>query len=79
MLNELRLVDRIERVHGERPYCVCGRETTTLYRDGAIWLECSIVNEPAANRIQRIWNSVSDPGHVHELIADVPVPEAFAA
>ena len=79
MLNELRLVDRIEQVHGDRPYCVCGRETVTVYRDGAIWLECAIVHEPAGSRIQRVWNVVSGPGHIHELIAAVPAPEALAA
>ena len=79
MLNELRLVDRIEQVHGDRPYCVCGRETITIYRDGAMWLACSIVREPVENRIQRLWNAVSAPGHVHELIADVPSPKALAA
>jgi hypothetical protein len=79
MLNELRLVDTIERAHTERPYCECGRETITSYRDGAMWLECSIVREPIDGRIQRLWNAVSAPGHVHQLIADVPAAQALAA
>jgi len=79
MLNELRLVDAVERAHGDRPYCVCGRETITIYRDGAMWLECAIVREPVDGRIHRLWNAVSAPGHVHQLIAEVPVPEAIAA
>jgi hypothetical protein len=79
MLNELRLVDRIERAHTERPYCECGRQTMTIYRDGAIWLECQIVDEPAENRLVRLWNVVSAPAHVHEQIVEVPAPEALAA
>jgi hypothetical protein len=79
MLNELRLVDRIEQVHGDRPYCVCGRETITVYRDGAMWLDCAVIHEPIEGRIQRLWQAVSAPGHVHERIADVPAPEQIAA
>jgi hypothetical protein len=79
MLSELRLVDRIERIHGDRPYCDCGRETITVYRAGAMWLECAILNEPVEGRIQRLWNAVTAPGHVHELIANVPAPETLAA
>ena len=79
MLNELRLVDRIERAHTERPYCECGRQTVTTYRDGQMWLECEIVHEPIEGRIQRLWNAVSAPGHVHSVIAEVPEPQLRAA
>ena len=79
MLNELRIVDQIERVHSDRPYCECGRETVTTYRDGAIWLECASAHEPIGNRLQRMWNVVTTPGHVSSVIAAVPAPEALAA
>ena len=79
MLNELRLVDTIERAHTDRPYCECGRPTVTVYRDGQMWLECAIVHEPMDGRIQRLWNAVSAPAHVHRVIADVPAPQLRAA
>ena len=79
MLNELRLVDQVERAHTDRPYCECGRDTVTTYRDGAMWLECAIVGEPIEGRIHRLWNVVSAPGHVHNVIAEVPAPQALAA
>lgn len=79
MLNEASLVDRIERAHSDRPYCECGRETITSYRDGAMWLECQIVGEPAANRLLRLWNEISAPGHIHERIVEVPAPARIAA
>ncbi len=79
MLNELRLVEMIERAYSDRPYCECGRGTVTTYRDGQMWLECAIVAEPIEGRIQRLWNAVSEPGHVHQTIVEVPAPELLAA
>ncbi len=79
MLNELSLVDLVERAHADRPHCECGRETVTTYRAGAMWLECAIVSEPIEGRIQRLWNAVSAPGHVHTVIAEIPAPQALAA
>lgn len=79
MLNELRLVDQIERAHADHPYCECGRQTITIYRDGSMWLECQIVGEPVENRIQRVWNAISAPGHVHQEIVAVPAPAHVAA
>jgi hypothetical protein len=79
MLNELRLVDLVERAYADRPYCECGRQTVTTYRGGAMWLECAIVREPIQNRLHRMWNVVTEPGHVHSVIAEIPQPEALAA
>jgi hypothetical protein len=78
MLNEQSVVDRIERARTDRPYC--GRTTTTVYRQGAVWLECAVVAEPVGGRARRLWSVVTDPGHVHAKIADVPPPpQALAA
>jgi hypothetical protein len=79
MLDELRLVDLVERAYADRPYCECGRETVTTYRDGAVWLECAVTAEPHENRLHRMWNVVTAPGHVHLRIAEVPVADALAA
>ncbi len=79
MLNERSVVDLIERAFADRPYCDCGRSAITTYRDGAMWLECSIVDEPAGNRVNRLWNALTEPGHVHAKIVDVPTPELAAA
>ena len=79
MLNEWSLVDRIERAHNARPSCDCGRKTTTIYRDGAMWLECAIVTKPISTRAHRLWAAVTDPAHVHEKIVKVPAPGRLAA
>ena len=79
MLNELTIVDMVEHAHSDRPYCSCGRGTTTTYRDGALWLDCAVVTEPVTGKVQRLWNAVSAPGHVHELIVDIPRPDFQAA
>ena len=79
MLNELSLIDLIDRTHSDRPHCDCGRSTMIIYRDGAMWLECEIVTEPLEGRIHRLWNAVSAPGHVHSMIVEVPAPETLAA
>ena len=41
MINNHQLVDIIERANDAQPVCPCGRHTTPVYRDGAVWLECS--------------------------------------
>ena len=79
MLNEASLVDKIERAHSDHPYCECGRETITAYRDGAMWLDCQVVGEPVENRLLRLWNEITGPGHVHEQIVEVPHPGRLAA
>jgi hypothetical protein len=79
MLNNRSIVDAIENAHRDRPYCECGRDTVTVYRAGAMWLECAVINEPLGNRVSRIWNVMTDPGHVHQLIAELPAPEYQAA
>jgi|tagenome__1003787_1003787.scaffolds.fasta_scaffold20699904_2 hypothetical protein len=79
MLNEQSVIDRIERAQTERPHCDCGRTTTTVYREGAIWLECAVVTEPVGGRARRLWTVVTDPGHVHAKVVDVPAPQEFAA
>jgi len=79
MLNELRLVDQIERAYADRPYCECGRQTITTYRDGAMWLECAIVHEPIHNRLHRVWNVVTAPAHVHSRIVEIPDSQTLAA
>lgn len=79
MLNELSVVDRIERAHGLRPYCDCGRETIVVYRDGTVWLECAAIHEPVENRIVRIWKAVTPLPHVSEPIAEIDTPEELAA
>lgn len=79
MLNEASLVDRIERAQTDRPYCGCGGETVISYRAGAMWLECDIVGEPIEGRIQRVWNAISAPEHVRQLIVEVPAPKLRVA
>ena len=41
------LIDTIERAERETPYCECGQPTTSVERDGVIWLTCRSHPEPA--------------------------------
>jgi hypothetical protein len=79
MLNERSIVDRIERAQSDRPYCECGRHTVTGYRDGAVWLDCSIIEEPPTGRVVGLWNTLTARGHVHSLIVELWLPEQLAA
>jgi len=72
------VVHRIERAHSERPYCDCGRETTVVYRDAVIWLECATVHEPVESTIKRVWNAVAGDSHVREAIVEIGTAERAA-
>lgn len=79
MLDERTIVDTVERTHSDRPYCECGRANIIVYRAGAMWLECDVTNEPLGGRVARLWSAVTDAGHVHHRIVEVPPPEFQAA
>jgi hypothetical protein len=79
MLKERSIVDTIEKAHSDRPYCDCGRDNILIYRGGAMWLECEITSEPTGSRVTRLWTAMTDPGHVHHRIVDIPAPQRQAA
>lgn len=72
MIDNRSLVDLIERAQDVRPYCPCGRHTTPVWRDGAVWLECSLVLEPSGSRLRRALAALAAPAHTHVHIVDVP-------
>ena len=70
MINQTSIVDYIEYANNRQPYCECGRHTEPVYRDGAIWLECSSLREPPAGRLARIARAVTGPYHVREHLIE---------
>jgi hypothetical protein len=72
MINNSQIVDMIERANDAHPFCACGRYTTPVWRDGAVWLECASVTEPHEGRIRRTWAALTAHIHTHERIVDVP-------
>lgn len=72
MINHASIVDYIEEANDRRPYCECGRNTEPVYRDGAIWLDCTSLREPAAGRLARLLAIPFGPVHVHDHLMDAP-------
>jgi hypothetical protein len=72
MMNNRKIVDMIERANDEQPFCACGRHTTPVWRDGAIWLECASLSEPREHRLAGILAALTAPTHTHRRIVDVP-------
>ncbi len=72
MIENSQVVDLIERANDAQPLCPCGRHTTPVYRDGAVWLECASLSEPRDGYLQRIVAAVTTLAHVHARIVDVP-------
>jgi len=72
MIENARAVDLIERAQDANPYCACGRHTTPVWRDGAVWLECSSFTAPPEGRLHRLMMAALTPAHTHEWIVDVP-------
>jgi hypothetical protein len=79
MINNYQIVDIIERANDAQPVCPCGRHTTPVYRDGAVWLECSSLTTPREGFVQRAIASVTAFAHTHARIVDVPDASDVAA
>lgn len=79
MFNNHQIVDIIERANDAQPVCPCGRHTTPVYRDGAVWLECSSLTKPREGFVQRAIASVTALAHIHARIVDVPEASELAA
>ncbi len=79
MINNHQLVDIIERANDAQPVCPCGRHTTPVYRDGAVWLECSSLTKPRESYVQRAIAAVTALAHTHAHIVDVPAASDLAA
>lgn len=72
MINHSQIVDLIERANDAQPLCPCGRNTTPVWRDGAVWLECASLNEPREGYLGRFVAAVTVLAHTHARIVDVP-------
>ena len=72
MINNRQVVDLIERANDAQPACPCGRHTTPVWRDGAVWLECASLSQPRESWLLRIVAAVTAPSHVHTRIVDAP-------
>ena len=72
MINNRQVVDLIERANDEQPVCPCGRHTTPVWRDGAVWLECASLSQPRDGFVQRLVGALTAPAHTHVRIVDAP-------
>jgi hypothetical protein len=70
MINNREVVDLIERANDAEPVCPCGRHTTPVWRDGAVWLECASLSQPRDGYLQRVFAALTAPSHVHARIVD---------
>lgn len=67
------LIFLIERAEAANPTCHCGQGMAVTERDGALWLECVALTEPAQGLIARIQSIF---GHDRRLLL---APEELAA
>ena len=72
MIDNPQVVDLIERASDAQPMCPCGRHTTPIWRDGAVWLECASLTEPPTGRLARVIATLSTLAHTRARIVDVP-------
>ncbi len=68
-----RIVDMIEQANDAEPYCSCGRHTTPVARDGAVWLECASLAHRPHGRLRRVVAALTAPAHTRTRIVDLPV------
>ena len=73
MDNNRQIVDRIERANDAEPFCSCGRHTTPIAHDGAVWLECAFFSDSPRGRVGRFVAALMAPTHSRTRIVDLPV------
>ena len=79
MNNNRQIVDLIERANDAEPVCPCGRHTTPVWRDGAVWLECTSLSEPRDGFLRRALAAVTAMAHTRARIVDAPPFKADGA
>ena len=72
MINNHQVVDLIERANDAHPVCPCGRHTTPVWRDGAVWLECASLSQPRDGFVRRVVAALTALAHTHIRIVDAP-------
>jgi hypothetical protein len=72
MTNDRQVVDMIERANDTQPFCACGRHTTPVAHDGAVWLECASLSQPNTGGLARLRAAVTAQTHTRERIVDLP-------
>jgi hypothetical protein len=71
MIHNRDLVETIENAHDAQPFCSCGRHTSPVWRDGAVWLDCASISDTRETRLARILYAVTALSHTHERIVEV--------
>ena len=76
MLNDVRMLDRIERALDASPTCpACGAPTAIRHRDGRLWLECAATTvEPPTGLLARLDAALAP--HPRRVVADLIDPIA---
>ena len=72
MIDNRQVVDLIERANDAQPMCPCGRHTTPVWRDGAVWLECASLTETHTGYVARVVAALSALAHTRARVVDVP-------
>ena len=80
MNHDPQVLHLIERALESQPFCICDRSTTITWRDGGVWLDCSLLLEAPKGLPNRVARFLSDHVHTHVRIADVrPAAQERAA
>ena len=76
MLNEIRMLDRIERALDASPSCsACGAPTAIRHRAGRLWLECAATPvDPPTGLLARL--DAAFAPHPRHVVADLIEPIA---
>ncbi len=69
-VDHTKALDLIERENDSEPNCACGRWTEPVWRDGAVWLECSALQAPATGRF-RLLAALTARAHTRRRVVEL--------
>jgi hypothetical protein len=69
-MDQALVQELLEREEREEPFCQCGAPTVPVARDGALWLECSSLQQPKS-RLRRLATLDFEVEHTRRVITEL--------
>ncbi len=71
MIDNWKVLDRIERAEQETPFCYCGEPMSPVAKPDGIWIECVSRLNPDESRLGRLRSVLTAGGHTSRQIVEL--------
>jgi hypothetical protein len=71
MVDERRVLERIEQAQHDTPFCECGLPTLLVARTDGLWIECASLSRPTPGRLGALLSRLTAALHTRQLVVEV--------